>query len=221
VLTDKDGFTLYRFDKDTAKPPKSSWRRDCAKAWRPVLSQGSIDVQGVAAGVVGKVTRTDGSGQSPSVVAGLPLRQNTQPGEAKGHGVGGTWFAIEPNGCESGGTPGVGHPAPAAGYNYRFPVIPHSPRARRVLLTSSGTRRWPVCAVSEWRTWLCYYKGPSTTRGRAGRRWVMASTEAVVDVLKAVNEVARKRLDVLLGAVNATTLGLGTRDPGRAAESHQ
>jgi hypothetical protein len=49
----------------------------------------------------------------------------------------------------------------------------------------------------------------------------MASTEAVVDVLKAVNEVARKRLDVLLGAVNATTLGLGTRDPGRAAESHQ
>jgi hypothetical protein len=62
VLTDKDGFTLYRFAKDTAKPPKSSWRRDCAKAWRPVLSQGSIDVQGVAAGVVGKVTRTDGSG---------------------------------------------------------------------------------------------------------------------------------------------------------------
>jgi hypothetical protein len=42
--------------------------------------------------------------RSPTVVAGLPLRQNTQPGEAKGHVVG-TWFAIEPNGCESGGTP--------------------------------------------------------------------------------------------------------------------
>jgi hypothetical protein len=51
----------------------------------------------------------------------------------------------------------------------------------------------------------------------------MASTEAVVDLLKAVNEVTLKRLDVLPSAVNATTLGLGTRDPGnrRTAESHQ
>ena len=57
--------------------------------------------------MAGTVTRTDGSGQV-TVGGGrstAPLRQNTQPGEAKGHGVGGTWFAIEPNGRKSGGTP--------------------------------------------------------------------------------------------------------------------
>jgi predicted lipoprotein with Yx(FWY)xxD motif len=37
ILTDGDGRTLYRFDKDTAKPSKSNCEGDCATAWPPLL----------------------------------------------------------------------------------------------------------------------------------------------------------------------------------------
>ncbi len=33
VLTDSEGFTLYRFDKDTANPPKSNCEGECAAIW--------------------------------------------------------------------------------------------------------------------------------------------------------------------------------------------
>ncbi|MER6984298.1 hypothetical protein ABT317_46965, partial [Streptomyces carpinensis] len=33
VLTDSAGMTFYRFDQDTAEPPKSNCDGDCAKAW--------------------------------------------------------------------------------------------------------------------------------------------------------------------------------------------
>ena len=36
VVTDSAGMTLYRFDKDTAEPPKSNCDGDCATAWPPV-----------------------------------------------------------------------------------------------------------------------------------------------------------------------------------------
>ena len=39
VLTDSEGFTLYRFDKDTAEPPKSNCEGDCAKAWPAVPAE--------------------------------------------------------------------------------------------------------------------------------------------------------------------------------------
>jgi predicted lipoprotein with Yx(FWY)xxD motif len=99
VLTDANGMTLYRFDKDTAKPPKSTCDGDCAKAWPPVLATGSVDVQGVDAKLVGSVARTDGSQQV--TVNGWPVyryAKDTSAGEAKGQGVGGTWAAVTPTG---------------------------------------------------------------------------------------------------------------------------
>ncbi|MFE7040008.1 hypothetical protein ACFU9X_11320 [Streptomyces atratus] len=36
VLTDSEGFTLYRFDKDTASPPKSNCEGEYAKIWAVV-----------------------------------------------------------------------------------------------------------------------------------------------------------------------------------------
>jgi predicted lipoprotein with Yx(FWY)xxD motif len=99
VLTDADGKTLYRFEKDTAHPPKSTCDGDCATAWPPLLATGAVDVQGVDPKLVGTVTRTDGSAQI--TVNGWPVYtygKDTAAGEAKGQGVGGTWNAITPTG---------------------------------------------------------------------------------------------------------------------------
>ncbi|HVK20963.1 MAG TPA: hypothetical protein VM677_06355 [Actinokineospora sp.] len=99
-VVDAKGYTLYRFDKDAAKPSKSTCDGDCAKAWPPVLAgDGTIAVDGVAEDVVGTVDRADGSTQL--TLNGWPLyrfAKDTAPGEVKGHGVGGTWFAITPAG---------------------------------------------------------------------------------------------------------------------------
>ncbi|CRK56267.1 Secreted repeat of unknown function [Alloactinosynnema sp. L-07] len=98
-VVDAKGYTLYRFDKDKAKPSKSSCDGDCAKAWPPVLAKDSVDIEGIDEAIVGTVVRADGSRQL--TLNGWPLyrfAKDTAPGEAKGHGVGGTWFATTPAG---------------------------------------------------------------------------------------------------------------------------
>ncbi|MDT7724444.1 MAG: hypothetical protein QOI21_1020 [Actinomycetota bacterium] len=115
VLTDQDGFTLYRFDKDTAKPSKSTCDGDCATAWPAVIAQGDVEVQGLDASAVGKVTRTDGSEQV--TVGGWPVyrfAKDTRPGDVKGQGVGGTWFGVTPTGGKAG-TPQAGNTKLSAG----------------------------------------------------------------------------------------------------------
>ncbi|MGW6908665.1 SCO0930 family lipoprotein [Streptomyces sp. NPDC054940] len=99
VLTDSAGFTLYRFDKDTAEPPKSNCDGDCAKAWPIVPADGAGAATGIDAGLLGSVTRSDGTKQL--TVAGWPMyrfAKDTAPRQAKGQGVGGVWFAAAPDG---------------------------------------------------------------------------------------------------------------------------
>ncbi|MEU6275275.1 SCO0930 family lipoprotein [Streptomyces populi] len=99
VLTDGAGFTLYRFDKDTAEPPKSSCDGDCAKAWPPVPAEGAEAAVGVDKALLGEVTRTDGTKQL--TVGGWPMyryAKDTKAGDANGQDVGGTWFASAPDG---------------------------------------------------------------------------------------------------------------------------
>ncbi|WP_103341735.1 SCO0930 family lipoprotein [Amycolatopsis sp. CA-126428] len=103
VLTDQNGMTLYRFDKDTAKPPKSNCDGDCAKAWPPMLATGDVQVQGVDKNLVGKVTRSDGTEQI--TVGGWALyryAKDTKPGDATGQGVSGAWYAANAKGGKSG-----------------------------------------------------------------------------------------------------------------------
>lgn len=99
VVTDSEGFTLYRFDKDTASPPKSNCEGDCAKVW-PVVPAGNVTAAaGTDAALIGKVTRADGTQQL--TIAGWPMyryAKDTKPGDANGQGVGGTWFAAAPDG---------------------------------------------------------------------------------------------------------------------------
>ncbi|MDO0924627.1 SCO0930 family lipoprotein [Streptomyces sp. TG1A-8] len=99
VLTDGSGLTLYRFDKDTARPPKSNCAGDCATTWPPVPADDATAGAGVDEALLGEVTRADGSKQL--TVAGWPAyryAKDAASGDVNGQGVGGTWFALAPTG---------------------------------------------------------------------------------------------------------------------------
>jgi len=105
IVTDGDGRTLYRFDKDTARPPASTCLDSCAKTWPPVqATQDAVQVEGVDQRLVGKVKRPDGTWQV--TLGGWPLYRyadDDSPGEVKGQGVGGAWFAVAPDGAKAAG----------------------------------------------------------------------------------------------------------------------
>ncbi|MBT2471176.1 hypothetical protein J7E97_25780 [Streptomyces sp. ISL-66] len=112
VLTDSAGFTLYRFDKDTAKPSKSNCDGDCAKTWPVVAAGDATAAAGTDPALLGEVVRTDGSKQL--TVAGWPVYRfgkDTKAGDTNGQGVGGTWFAAAPDGKKAAK---AAAPAPAA-----------------------------------------------------------------------------------------------------------
>ncbi len=103
VVTDSKGAVLYRFDKDTAKPPKSACAGDCAKAWPAVPADDATASAGIDAGQLGRVVRADGSAQL--TLAGWPVyryAKDSEPGIATGQGVGGTWHALAPDGKKAG-----------------------------------------------------------------------------------------------------------------------
>ncbi|MGW5735231.1 MULTISPECIES: hypothetical protein [Streptomyces] len=115
VVVNGSGFTLYRFDKDTASPSKSTCNDACATTWPPVLvDKGSkIFVDGVNASDVGVVRRDDGTRQV--TVGGWPVyrfSKDLKPGDTNGQGVGGTWFGVRPDG-QKAGAPAEDEPAEA------------------------------------------------------------------------------------------------------------
>lgn len=92
---------LYRFDKDTAKPSTSTCDGDCAVKWPPVTIEetGKVYLAGIDPDQVGAIRRDDG--QVQLTVGGWPIYRfsgDTEPGDLKGQGVGGTWFAVGPKG---------------------------------------------------------------------------------------------------------------------------
>lgn len=103
ALTDQDGFTLYLFANDSKDPSRSECQGECARTWPPVLvGDTAPEPAGVDPAIVGEVARTDGTRQV--TVGGWPVYRfggDEAPGQANGHGVGGTWFVIEPAGCRS------------------------------------------------------------------------------------------------------------------------
>ncbi|WP_097924625.1 SCO0930 family lipoprotein [Streptomyces sp. wa1063] len=123
VLTDSEGFTLYRFDKDTANPPKATCDGACAATW-PVVSAGNATaVAGAGPELLGEVTRADGTSQL--TVDGWPMyryAKDTAPGQVNGQGVGGTWFAAAPDGkkaAKNADGAGVNEPADPAALSVR------------------------------------------------------------------------------------------------------
>ncbi|MYZ07308.1 hypothetical protein GT028_07975 [Streptomyces sp. SID2999] len=99
VLTDGSGLTLYRFDKDTAEPPKSNCDGDCATTWPPVPADDANAGAGIDKAMLGEVTRADGTKQL--TIGGWPAyryAKDLNSGDVNGQGVGGKWFALAPNG---------------------------------------------------------------------------------------------------------------------------
>ncbi|MEU6577994.1 SCO0930 family lipoprotein [Streptomyces sp. NPDC046805] len=110
VLTDGQALTLYRFDKDTADPPKSNCDGDCAKTWPPVPAGDATAGAGVDKALLGEVTRSDGTKQL--TVGGWPAyryARDRNAGDVNGQGVGGTWYALAADGKKAvlADTPGL------------------------------------------------------------------------------------------------------------------
>ncbi|WP_084210849.1 COG4315 family predicted lipoprotein [Pseudonocardia acaciae] len=100
------GKTLYRFDKDTAKPSKSACTGQCATNWPPLLEDGKPKLTGVEPGLVGIAVRPDGSRQV--TLGGWPLYRysgDKAPAEVRGEGMaGGAWHAVGVNGKPAAAT---------------------------------------------------------------------------------------------------------------------
>ncbi|MEU5699577.1 hypothetical protein [Streptomyces aurantiacus] len=104
VVINGAGFTLYRFDKDTADPSKSNCVDDCATTWPPYLvaNKGRVFLDGVDKSAIGFIPR-DGGLQV--TLGGWPVylfSKDLKPGDTNGQGVGGTWFGVAPDGQKAG-----------------------------------------------------------------------------------------------------------------------
>jgi predicted lipoprotein with Yx(FWY)xxD motif len=98
VVVDGLGFTLYRFDGDSARPPAATCTGPCAETWEPVPAADPMSIDGVAEKAVGKVERPDG--QVQLTIGGWPVYRHAgdAPGATDGHGKDGKWFAVAPDG---------------------------------------------------------------------------------------------------------------------------
>ncbi len=108
--------TLYRFDKDTAKPPKSNCDGDCEKTWPVVAAGDATAAAGMDPALLGEVVRTDGSKQL--TVAGWPAyrySKDAKAGDVNGQGVGGVWFALAADGKKAAKGAATEGAPPAAG----------------------------------------------------------------------------------------------------------
>ena len=117
VVQDGDGRTLYRFDKDTPKPPASNCNDKCAETWPPVtVAEGSTpQLEGVDPALVGTLKRADGTTQVTIAGWGLyTYSKDPGPGKWAGQGIGGTWFVIQPDGKRNVQCLPPGVTAPAA-----------------------------------------------------------------------------------------------------------
>lgn len=91
VLTNKEGRTLYTFDKDSSG--RSNCSGGCAAAWPPF----AVANPALAGGDFSIVAREDGGTQW--AFKGKPLyffAGDTKPGERNGDGQGGTWHVAAP-----------------------------------------------------------------------------------------------------------------------------
>ncbi len=142
-----DGLTLYRFEKDVAKPSQSTCTGDCASKWPPVLGDGVPAVQGIRQDLVGTVGRPDGTQQL--TLNGWPLyrfAKDAKPGDVNGEGVGGTWRAIGADGKPAAAAsrprppPHRAPAAPAAPAPAPAPAAPLGREVRRRIRLLTGRR---------------------------------------------------------------------------------
>ncbi|MFF0163549.1 SCO0930 family lipoprotein [Streptomyces sp. NPDC005263] len=147
VLTDGTGLTLYRFDADTAEPPKSNCDGDCATAWPPVPAGDAAAGEGIDKSKLGEVTRADGTKQL--TVGGWPVyryAKDTKAGDVTGQGVGGKWYALAPDGkkAKKGGG-GLSEQAEQAGLSTR-----KDPKLGEVVVDKNGHTVYRFLKDTAW-----------------------------------------------------------------------
>lgn len=98
VLVSAEGMTLYAFTQDSAD--QSACTGGCEDFWPPLTVEGeAVAGEGVNAGMLGTLTRADGSTQV--TYNGHPLytySEDSAPGDVNGQGFNGTWFVVSPDG---------------------------------------------------------------------------------------------------------------------------
>ncbi|MEU9558617.1 SCO0930 family lipoprotein [Streptomyces fumanus] len=100
IVVDRDGMTVYRFLKDVAWPkPVSACTGDCLDKWPVVAPVRADDTKGVEKKGLMSFTRPDGTAQQ--TIDCWPVHTfagDKKPGDTNGQGVGGTWYAVAPDG---------------------------------------------------------------------------------------------------------------------------
>ncbi|MET8690129.1 SCO0930 family lipoprotein [Streptomyces sp. NPDC004732] len=146
VVTDSAGRTLYRFDKDTAQPPKSNCDTACLKAWPAVAADGAKAAPGVDESLLGEVTAADGTKQL--TIDGWPMyryAQDAAAGDAKGQGVGGTWYAAAPDGKKAAPAAADTAPVDPAGLSIR-----KDPKLGEIVVDKNGMTVYRFTKDSAW-----------------------------------------------------------------------
>ncbi|MGH3653432.1 COG4315 family predicted lipoprotein [Glutamicibacter sp.] len=99
VVVDSKGMTLYYFTKDEKGAATSACTGDCLAKW-PIATTTSDEP--ALDGVTGDVDVIESpEGEMQLTLNGMPLytfAQDAKPGDTAGHGVGGVWYAISPDG---------------------------------------------------------------------------------------------------------------------------
>ncbi|KUO17499.1 SCO0930 family lipoprotein [Streptomyces dysideae] len=105
IVVDKNGHTVYRFMKDTQWPMSTACTGDCLDKWPVVAPVDAKDTKGIdlqgSTPNRGYVVfdRPDGiKQQSIDCVPIYTFAGDKKPGDTNGQGVGGTWFAVAPDG---------------------------------------------------------------------------------------------------------------------------
>lgn len=99
-LVDQQGRALYLFTTDTQNGGTSACTAECLMEWQPLIVTGAPQAgQGVDAGLLGTITREDGTLQA--TYNGWPLYTysgDAVPGSTSGQGMGGAWFLVSGTG---------------------------------------------------------------------------------------------------------------------------
>lgn len=117
VLVDAAGKTLYAFTPDEGGTPTCT--DACAELWPPLFTDSSELPDGLDPSVFSVVEHPSGEPQLSA--GGWPLyyyASDAEPGDVNGHGVGGNWFAVAPDGSlveEPAGAEGTGTGASSPG----------------------------------------------------------------------------------------------------------
>ncbi|MFI8215139.1 SCO0930 family lipoprotein [Streptomyces sp. NPDC085932] len=101
IVVDRNGMTVYRFKKDEAWPkPVSNCVGACLEKWPIVEPVDFADTKGIQKKGYMIFDRTDGKGKQQTINCSpiYTFAGDKAPGDTNGQGVGGTWYAVRPDG---------------------------------------------------------------------------------------------------------------------------